>query len=430
MDTKSTMASTLLLILILFLALGSRLYRLGEPNKYYFDEVYHAVTAKAYARNDPAGYEWWHSAPEPDTAYEWLHPPLGKVFMAIGWALAGQNAFAWRLPGAFFGVGVIALTYFLSLSLFKSQTTALLAAFVATCDGLLLAQSRIGMNDIYVTVFILLSLWCYWQFVLYSQKALTLRSRWWLLLAALATGLSVATKWSGVFLLGIFGLFELIRAFSDFWAFLRRLPFLFLAFLVIPAGVYVLSYGQFWLQGHTIAQFIELHNQIWYYQTHLDATHPFQSQAWQWPLALRPVWYFVEYRGSMVSTIYNSVNPFVAWFGILAVFFVGLEAVFAKKIKQLPLLYLFIAYFLVWAPWLLSPRIMFSYHYTPAIPLLSIMVGYLLHTMWRAGWLGRMVALGVVALIWLGFVFFVPIWTGLPLQVRILDRFFWLASWR
>src|SRR5437016_299889 len=48
-------------------------WRLQIPNEQIFDEVYHARTAQEYLN----GLE----------PYEWTHPPLGKLLIAIGvWA--------------------------------------------------------------------------------------------------------------------------------------------------------------------------------------------------------------------------------------------------------------------------------------------------------------------------------------------------------
>ena len=43
------MTKTIIFIILLtIVSLALRLYRFTESNHYYFDEVYHAVTAKAY----------------------------------------------------------------------------------------------------------------------------------------------------------------------------------------------------------------------------------------------------------------------------------------------------------------------------------------------------------------------------------------------
>src|SRR5438105_2798603 len=52
-------------------------WRLQIPNEQIFDEVYHARTAQEYLR----GLE----------PYEWTHPPLGKLLIAIGVWMFGFN---------------------------------------------------------------------------------------------------------------------------------------------------------------------------------------------------------------------------------------------------------------------------------------------------------------------------------------------------
>lgn len=62
------------------------------------------------------------------------HPPAGFWFMALSYKLLGISEFSTRLPSVLFGIGSIALTYSLSLTLFKSKTQALVAATIlGTC---------------------------------------------------------------------------------------------------------------------------------------------------------------------------------------------------------------------------------------------------------------------------------------------------------
>ena len=147
-----------LVIGVIFFAFVTRIYRVNLPEQYIFDEVYHAVTAKLIARNDPRAFEWWNPAPEPNTAIDWLHPPYAKYTQALFIRIFGETTFAWRLSSVIFGVLVIVLVYKLSYELFGKKNLSLLAAFLASLDGLLLVQSRIAMNDIHVTFFILLTL--------------------------------------------------------------------------------------------------------------------------------------------------------------------------------------------------------------------------------------------------------------------------------
>ena len=51
-----------ILVLILTFAFITRIYNLGNPTKEYFDEVYHAFTAKVMMHTDAnKAWEWWNT---------------------------------------------------------------------------------------------------------------------------------------------------------------------------------------------------------------------------------------------------------------------------------------------------------------------------------------------------------------------------------
>lgn len=434
----------LLLALILALSFLVRIYRIYYPEKYYFDEVYHAFTAGAYAQNDPAGYEWWHTSTIPGTAYEWLHPPISKLFMAASILMFGDNSFAWRFPSAVFGVLVIWGVWWLAKNLFKNDFIALMAAFFAMLDGLLLTQSRIAMNDIYVTFFIVMALGFYWKWKESGKNDQNIIDKIfkknkfegkYLMMASVFTGLAVSSKWSGVFVVGIVGIWEILMFLAGgiklsqkhLLRFVKKSFLLLLAFGVVPIAMYVLSYGQFWLQGHSIEQFAELHNQIWWYQTHLDATHPYESRPWQWALDLKPVWFFVEYWDGARADIYALSNPAISWGGLVVMLTLAVWFVMKKRSVYL---FLIICYLSVWVPWFLSPRIMFYYHYTPAIPFLCVALGLVTAKLVRSGNLGKIIAGAYVMLVFGLFVYFYPRLTAIPLPTSWADSYLWFESWR
>ena len=68
----------------------------------------------------------------------------------IGSVEIGDHALAWRIPGVLAGVAMGALMYVLARLLFRRRWIAVAAAFLTVTDGMLFAQSRIGMNDSYV----------------------------------------------------------------------------------------------------------------------------------------------------------------------------------------------------------------------------------------------------------------------------------------
>lgn len=413
----------LLLLLITALAFIVRLWRLDIPASYMFDEVYHVVSAQSYAQNDPAGYEWWHSSPKPGTAYEWLHPPIAKLFQALGIVLFGDWSFSWRIASTLFGIASIPLLYLLTFRIFQNTTQAMLAAFLWSIDWLMFVQSRIAMNDTFVTFFVILTALlfaAFWQ----EYPKHWLRN---ILLISVGLGLAVSTKWSGVYMLVPVSIFTLIKITHNSHPFsvkYTRLMASLSSLLLIPLTVYVLSYGQWWLQGHTWGQFTELHQQIWWYQTNLKATHGYQSPAWSWPLAWRSVWYHVEYQTAAIGNIYAIGNPLAWWPGLLAGVFAFISVI-KKKQDRAALILLTACYLIFWVPWTFSPRIMFLYHYLPALPFLYILLSYVLvkkvsiqYIVWYV------ILLGIL------FLFYLPHLNGLPVPHWLNSLYYWFPSWK
>lgn len=197
-----------LLIAILVIAAILRLYNIWYPNQYVFDEVYHAFTAKEFLLNHQEAWEWWNTPP-PGVAYEWTHPPLAKEIMALSMGiLHTQDSWAYRLPGVLFGVLSVYLVYLLTkkiLEMFKdkafAQKAALLAAFAFSLDGLNFVQSRTGMNDIYFVGFMLATM----LFFL-SKKYF---------ISAVFLGLALASKWTGLYLIGLIFLLLFISFYKE-----------------------------------------------------------------------------------------------------------------------------------------------------------------------------------------------------------------------
>lgn len=386
------------LILILIFTAALRLWRLDTPPVYVFDEVYHVVTIKAYSQNNPAGYEWWHEPPEPNTAYEWLHPPLAKLIQAGSVRLLGDNSFAWRLPSALFGVISAAAVYFLAITLFKSQPVALTAALILSLENLHLTMSRITMNDIFVTTFITLTL------------AFAFKKKWYL--TGLFAGLALATKHSAILLYPIFTLWLLWQRPRDWFKAIYCLT-------IIPLSIYLISFTQFFLQGHSLTDWYHLHQQIWWYQTGLPATHSYQSMALSWPFLIRPVWFFVDYVSEFrVANIYNLGNPLIFWGGVAAVAHTLWHRHFTK-----PLIFLLLGYGFLFLPLALSPRILFLHHYLPALTLLTIILAYTLNRF-------KKLRPWFLVLTAISFFFFYPLNTAIPLPSAWVQYWFLLPSWR
>lgn len=546
----------LVVFLICVFAFAARIYKLGEIKSYVFDEVYHAITAKLIARNDPRAYEWWNPPIEKDTAVDWLHPPLAKYTQAAAMRVFGETPFGWRISSAIVGTLLILVIAEFSRMLFQDKRIAVLAAFLASLDGLLLTQSRIAMNDIHVATMILVTFFAYvWyrrHLASYFELSPAVRQSnfaqtsgrkitWTLCVVGICIGLAMASKWSGFFaFLTVWG-FEVLMFFSEYarsfvsnrdW--IRQIKVRLLLLGLLPFFVYVLSYSHMFLQGKTlicegdaplntqcycnqnsswwveglttitggnpywqtlesrggckrlISHFSELNHQIWWYQTSLTATHGYQSRPLEWFLNLRPVWFYVKYEDGKIGNIYAQGNPALFWLGDIAVAASvmmlliwkaqSLQDLFLRKSKiateisstpkksklkkadqasskdhvqvflqklQLSvaqmtdfstergqLFFVVICYFAVWLPWQFSPRIMFFYHYTPAVPLLAILLGYWLIKLSKEP-KGKYIAATFVVIIAIVFVVFYPNWTGIPVTQKFADQvYFVIKSWK
>jgi len=372
-----------------------RLHDLGAPHEYMFDEVYHVPTFILMSRGDVRAYQWWHQELTDEfgagTYIDWLHPPLAKLIQAAFYRFLPEGSLAWRLPSAVMGMVLIAVVWLLARALWPDKPWAwFLAALLASIDGLAVAMSRIGMNDIFVTSFAALALWAYWRQVHSAGQ-----KNGWLWAWVIFTGLSCASKWSGVWLLPFFGAWEWGRL--HVWHQIDGKTAFWRLILVSStvALIYLLSYGQMFVLGGTLRHLWALHEQIWHYQMHLDATHPYASKAWQWPSGLHPVLF---YRSDEGREYWN--RPFYpSWYlalGCLAVTVITLIgswrqndpkkavkghkqssreriATFARDHERE--LFLLLSYFALWTPWIFSPRIMYFHHYLPALPPLWVLSG-------------------------------------------------------
>lgn len=385
-----------ILVLILLLTAFLRLYRLDFPNKYVFDEVYHAYTAKEYLKgNKDAWSPWGKSAP--GVAFEWLHPPIEKEIMTVSmFLLHTTDAWAYRLPGALLGILAVFLVYKLGNLLFKNEIIGLLSALLFSIDGLVFVQSRTGMNDVYLVAFILISVFFFFQ------------KRY--ILAALFMGIACATKWPGIFLALMY--FPILLYYREF----KKLIY----FILIPPAVYLLSYAPYFLIGYNWSDFIELHKQIWWYQTNLKATHAYSSPWWSWLLNLYPIWYFVDYQKGNIANIFASGNPLLFWTGSIAIILTVWETI---KKRSTSLIIILLGFFAFLLPWAISPRIMFLYHFSPSVPFLSLALGYQINLLLHDPQ-GKKLALLLLFLIVLGFILIFPFLTGIPIPEKFVKLFF------
>ena len=127
----------------------------------------------------------------------------------------GRHAYAWRVPGVIAGVpDGAAVLYVLARLLFRRRAVAVILGVVVLVDGMLFAQSRIGMNDSYVGLGIVGAYTIFAALWLHPGNS----RRHWLAFALGVPliggflGFALAAKWVAAYAIGGLGILALVRS--------------------------------------------------------------------------------------------------------------------------------------------------------------------------------------------------------------------------
>lgn len=126
----------------------------------------------------------------------------------------GRHAYAWRVPGVIAGVLMAMFLYVLARLLFRRREVAVILGIVVLLDGMLFAQSRIGMNDSYVGLGIVAA---YTIFAALWLNPGNSRRHWLAFLLGVPLmggflGFALASKWVAAFAIGGLGILSLVRS--------------------------------------------------------------------------------------------------------------------------------------------------------------------------------------------------------------------------
>ena len=203
------------------------------------------------------------------------------------------------------------------------------------------------------------------------------------------------------------------------------------AFVLIPVIIYVLSYVLFPnVYGYTSNSIKGLINQakdMYHYHSTLDEGHEFASKWFEWPVMLKPVWYYVGYYGgNMKSTIVGIGNPIIWWFGILASIYAMIRTLIKREKDNF-----FIVVFILctFVPYIFIGRAMFMYHYFPTLPFLMLAIVSLIK--WITEKLkSNSFYIFYAALVVVIFFVFYPVASGMLTTTDYIDALKWLTSWK
>jgi Gpi18-like mannosyltransferase/predicted membrane-bound dolichyl-phosphate-mannose-protein mannosyltransferase len=121
---------------------------------------------------------------------------------------------------------------------------------------------------------------------------------------------------------------------------------------------------------------------IWYENSVSTATHPYASRWITWPFMLRPVAYWQDFptKGAIVATIWGAGNP-LTWIAVIpAMAITMVRTAENPTLERVFLVTGFLGYYLIWIP---IGRILFLYHYMPSVYIGYLALGAILAEMWR-----------------------------------------------
>ncbi|MEH2035416.1 dolichyl-phosphate-mannose--protein mannosyltransferase [Nostoc sp.] len=233
----------------------------------------------------------------------------------------------------------------------------------------------------------------------------------------------------------------------------------------------VLIYSIIWiphLQLDKTYGFIAVHQQILKFHLHLGGNspnvHPYCAAWYKWPLMTRPMAYYYQTAesiteplpvmgpplpagaGQVIYDVHAMGNPFLWWFGVAAMLFlVGMlvsQAVIPwlkEKRFSIPAtlsvdtwiaLYLVINYAANLLPWVKVTRCVFIYHYMCAVVFVFLAIAWFVDRC-LCSYYQQLRALGVTItfIILAAFIFWMPIYLGLPLSPDGYKLRMWFNSW-
>lgn len=404
-------------------------------NSTYFDEIYFPRTA----------YEMLNNL----SIYEYTHPPLGKIILSIPIHFLGLTPFAYRLCGNIAGILIILVIYKIAKQLFKRERYALFSAIIMALDGMHFVQTRIGTVDSLLLLFCLTSFMFFLKY-LYMPKEESIKIRKIpLLLSGTFWGMAISVKWTSAFVgLGM-GILYLIKTIKDREINLKLLLWSVLSFIIIPIAIYVASYipiinnpnAQLYYayenkSGETVSEyitikdigsFIKYQKAMYDYHSKLEATHPYTSKWYEWPIMKRPLWFYIgRFDNDKIGTIACMGNPAIWWLSTATAIFTLIYTIIKKDKEGLIILVMIIA---TWITYAFIGRIMFIYHYFITLPYMMLTIVFTISKL--AKWKSKVdYCIPALCAIFLAFfIYFYPVYSGMPVRLKYIKATEWFNSW-
>lgn len=387
-------------------------FRLTTPGKLVFDEIHYVGAARVLRTlSGPTNIE---------------HPLMGKILIAAGMMLFGDDALGWRALSTLAGTAVVVGVFWMLWLVFGRLRTASLGAALTILNFTVFVQARIAMLDGFMAAFVVTGL----ATLLWAMRGHGGQVWWRWTLGSVLMGLAVGTKWTALPYLAFVGAAFTVVKIRDrpAWPGMATLPALLILGLV--SGVtYCATFAPAFFYATdpmTLVRLIPFQATIYAEQIQVLPAHTYQSAWWTWPLLIRPIWYLYEFTDGAQRGILMLGNPAIMWGGLIAVA-ACLSGWWHDRDHRLG------AVALLWigslAMWAVIPKSLgFYYYYYLSSIWLSIAIAAAFDRFGRgrfAGWDESFLVLAFCL-----FLYFYPILAATPLAgPGSFHHWMWFASW-
>ena len=328
------------LVLLVGLVLITHVSIVMSPPEHVFDESWYVSDANAIL--------------EGKGSFIPQHPPLGRVIIAGGIAIFGDNPLGWRFFPVLFGGAGLVLFYLICRQLKIPQKTAFLATFLLSVENLNFIQSSVAMLDVFSVTLMLAGFYAF------------LKNRWYM--SGIIIGFSALAKFTGVLALPVIGLYWLITN--------RKAPFkLGLAVLAAPATyLAVLPLLLFIIWGKLLNPITETVTMLLInsYSTFSVVEPDMLSRPWEWLFGYKIIIYHQDphYIAAISSTLWA--------LGIPAMLYMAFRASKRNIAASFSVAW-FAGCYLLWIPIsLITDRTSYVFYFYPVIGALSMAIALLL----------------------------------------------------
>lgn len=391
-----------------------RIIHIDYPMGITWDEIYHVKATQSLLHGE---------------GYFIDHPPFGRQLIALGILIFGDKTLGWRVVQAICGTMLIPLSYFLGKKILTYEYAGLLTAFFVSFDLLFLTYSRVGLADIFLIFFIVLSF-------LFFTHASEKDSKWFYILSAINTGLAISIKWTALILFPMFLLW--LRAKGKLNKnLISKLLFIMLALITYTATFLsedvnfkyvnkkyhakITSYPEAVYSWHKLA--LSSH-------TRKNLSHSDSSKWYTWPLMYKPVWMHfkvIDNTNKKATCIVALGNPVIWWLATLAVLF---QLCLLKYKKDKITFFLLSSYLISFLPYALIKRPMFLYHYLTTYFFSLIILEHTFVSLYKEKGFMKPIIEFLSVVIVLVFFYLYPFVNAYPVSYSQYQHRLWLESWK